>query len=101
MEERTLEEDRPTTIVLFADTADNAERRANTASRSLRAQGVRIVAVAAGRFENVAEVASRPGYANVITAPTFAEVDPVAVARKVCPPRAQPVLAANAAAVMQ
>merc|ERR1719161_502724 len=90
MEERTLDEDRPTTIVLFADGRDNAARRANLASRSLRAQDVRIVAVAAGRPENVAEVASRPGYANVIAAPTFAEVDPVAVARTVCPPPYQP-----------
>jgi Mg-chelatase subunit ChlD len=94
MEERTLDEDRPTTIVLFADGRDNAERRANLASRNLRAQNVRIVAVAAGLPENVAEVASRPGYANVIAAPTFASVDPVAVARKVCPPRAQTVVAA-------
>jgi hypothetical protein len=100
MEERTLDEERPTTIVLFADGRDNAQRRANIASRELRSQGVRIVAVAAGRPENVAEVASRPGYANVISAPTFAEVDPVAVARKVCPSRVQalPVPAASAAA---
>jgi Mg-chelatase subunit ChlD len=99
MEERTADEDRPTTIVLFADGRDNAARRANLASRALRSQGVRIVAVAAGLPENVAEVASRPGYANVIAAPTFAEVDPVAVARKVCPPPTQPspVLAATAA----
>jgi hypothetical protein len=90
MEERDLDEDRPTTIVLFADGRDNAARRANLASRSLRERGVRVVAVAAGRPENVAEVASRPGYANVIAAPTFAEVDPVAVARKLCPPPAQP-----------
>lgn len=93
--------ERPAVVVLFTDRKDNAEDRRDTAARDLREAGVRVVAVLTGPSHSAAfaEVVTKPPYANLVTAASFAAIDPVAVARTLCPPAPKPPLPVPAAAV--
>lgn len=79
---------RRATVVLFTDQKDNAESRRDTAARDLREAGIRVVAVLTGPAHTAAfaDVVTKPPYASLVTAASFAEIDAVAVARTLCPP---------------
>ena len=73
---------------MFTDAADTAATRRDAAARDLREVGIRIVAVLTGKSHASAleSVVTKPPYANLLTADSFAGIDTVAVARTLCPP---------------
>jgi len=75
-------------VLVFTDAADTAATRRDAAARDLREVGIRIVAVLTGKSHASAleSVVTKPPYANLLTADSFAGIDTVAVARPLCPP---------------
>lgn len=78
------------TVVLFTDgRADTAAKRRDQASRDLREVDIRVLAVAATTMNvpGLDTVTTYPPYANTVTAASFEALDPVAIARTLCPPK--------------